>query len=165
MQKKNIFRINLCTCLRQLSSSKTEAGPWKTHSFHYLSWLDPLLLYTESFWFKWNRIHDCFLFGNIWQQCIRKLNIEGVMDIALLFWGGGERETIISMFWWFAKQLNVLALEIILSGFICMFGNLYFIWRWLNSKIWPEMFHEKLYLSLYLNEIIWNADAKYNSLM
>lgn len=27
------------------------------------------------------------------------------------------------------------------------------------------MLHEKLYLSLYLNKIIWNVDAKYNSLM
>lgn len=30
---------------------------------------------------------------------------------------------------------------------------------------WPEMFHEKLCLRLYLNEITWNADVKYNSLM
>ena len=27
------------------------------------------------------------------------------------------------------------------------------------------MFHEKLYLRLYFNEITWNADVKYNSLM
>lgn len=27
------------------------------------------------------------------------------------------------------------------------------------------MFHENLYLRLYLNKTIWNADVKYNSLM
>lgn len=34
-----------------------------------------------------------------------------------------------------------------------------------KQQKWPEMFHDKLYLRLYLNEIIWNADVKYNSLM
>ena len=34
-----------------------------------------------------------------------------------------------------------------------------------KQQKWPEMFHDKLYLRLYLNEITWNADVKYNSLM
>lgn len=34
-----------------------------------------------------------------------------------------------------------------------------------KQQKWPEMFHEKLCLRLYLNEITWNADVKYKSLM
>lgn len=34
-----------------------------------------------------------------------------------------------------------------------------------EKQKWPEMFHEKLYLKLYLSEIEWNAGERYNSLM
>lgn len=34
-----------------------------------------------------------------------------------------------------------------------------------KQQKWPEMFHDKSYLRLYSNEITWNADVKYNSLM
>lgn len=69
------------------------------------------------------------------------------------------------MFWWSPKQSNVFNCEIILSELtVCLETFTSFEDDWTVKK-WPEMLHEKLYLSLYLNKIIWNVDAKYNSLM
>lgn len=71
---------------------------------------------------------------------------------------------IVSYVLWSIKESNVLGYEkITLDQLYSMTGHL--VLHLGEEQKWPEMFHEKLYLRLFLNEVRWNAGERYNSLM